>query len=191
MGHNIDDMQGVWAAEPIVYRIDWQDRITFVNDGWTKFAIENDAPELTAANVLDRSLWDFITDSTTIQLYRDLIGRVRAGRGVQFPFRCDGPRVRRFLQMEMSITRERGTLEFATTVVRHEDREAPALLAQAAAFAASTLRICSWCKQVDVRGRWLEVEDAVRELALFDAPAADLTHGMCEACAERFAAAQG
>ena len=46
------------------------------------------------------------------------------------------------------------------------------------------LTICSWCKRVDVGDdKWAEVEDAVRDLELFNGTLLPtLTHGMCLDC---------
>lgn len=58
-------------AEPLVYTLDACDRIVRVNDAWTRFTLENDAPELAAEHVLRRSIWDFLDDPTTRQIYAD------------------------------------------------------------------------------------------------------------------------
>jgi len=45
------------------------------------------------------------------------------------------------------------------------------------------LRIGSWCKRVYTDAAWLEVEDAVERLGLFESeelPA--ISHGMCPSC---------
>ena len=46
--------------------------------------------------------------------------------------------------------------------------------------------MCAWCKKADVGG-WVEVEEAVRRLQLFDqARLPRITHGVCPACKETF-----
>jgi hypothetical protein len=48
------------------------------------------------------------------------------------------------------------------------------------------VRVCGWCKKVDVGGSWAEVEEAVTRLRLFDRPLLpQLTHGICEGCYDR------
>jgi hypothetical protein len=45
--------------------------------------------------------------------------------------------------------------------------------------------MCGWCKRVSVRNTWVEVEDAVLELRLFEREVLpDLTHGICPGCLE-------
>ena len=50
----------------------------------------------------------------------------------------------------------------------------------------SFVTMCGWCKRVAVSPRrWLEVEEAIAALALFDEPRPpQLTHGVCEECSE-------
>src|SRR5262245_14710670 len=86
----------------VVYEINNRDEIIFVNEGWVQFALANQGTHLIPEKIIHRPLWDFITDSSTCQIYKDIVGRVRAGRQTRFDFRCDSPTFRRF--MEMTIT---------------------------------------------------------------------------------------
>jgi hypothetical protein len=164
------------------YRVNDRDEITYVDEGWGWFAQANDAPNLTGPQVLGRSLWDFISDATTHQLYRQVLDRVRLGFPVQFPLRCDGPSCRRWL--EMSITSfEIGQIEFMTRLVRLEVREPVLLLAQVEARSNELLRACGWCNRVHIGDAWVEVENAIQQLRLFEWPRLpQLTHGICEMC---------
>lgn len=46
--------------------------------------------------------------------------------------------------------------------------------------------ICSWCKLVEVESGWLEVEEAIDKLGLFDEPVLPrISHGCCSPCFER------
>lgn len=164
------------------YRINDRDEFTWVGENWAGFALSNRAPELAPELVLGRPLWQFVTDWTTEHLYRQLLVVVRAGRPVSFPFRCDAPEERRF--MEMSIRPEAGGgLLFETRALSLEARPAVALLERAGPRAdGPLLRSCGWCKRVDVGGAWAEVEEAVRRLRLFEQEPPPVTHGMCEDC---------
>jgi hypothetical protein len=51
---------------------DW-DEIVFVNEAWGPFPIANGNARLDTAEVLGRPLWEFISDPTTRQLYRDIL----------------------------------------------------------------------------------------------------------------------
>ncbi len=75
----------------IIYRVNDQDEIVFVNEEWDQFAAANAGEAVTASQVLQRRLWDFISDSTTRELYRQVLRRIRDGRSLRFTFRCDSP----------------------------------------------------------------------------------------------------
>lgn len=166
------------------YRISSQDTILEVNETWTDFAVENDAPDLRASQVLGQPLWRFISGAETRHLYELLLSRVRQTHGtLVLPFRCDAPTTRRFMEMEMTALPD-GEIEFVTWLVRAEPRDAVSLLSPAYAHGRTFLTICSWCKRVRLaETAWLEVEDAVARLGLFQLEALpQLTHGACQAC---------
>lgn len=168
----------------ILYEINGDDVITRVNDEWSECAIQNDAPELCADKVIERSLWDFITDETTLELYRKIVANVRAGgRAVSFNFRCDTPDYRRVSQMHISLS-AKGGVKFNTRHVKVESRLRQNIWRNDAPRGDNFLTACSWCKKIDVRnGNWQEVEDAVSTLSVFlreDSPR--ISHGMCPSC---------
>jgi hypothetical protein len=162
-----------------------------VNSAWSAFAGENDGMQLLPPAILGRALWDFITDTTTVQIYRQLFARVRAGIGpVKFAFRCDAPTKRRLL--EMNITKQpTGTLKCVVRPLRVEDRPAVPTFGSAKADSDALLRVCGWCKRTpDANGEWLEVEQALLRLALFQQPTLPtITHGICEDCQRAMTAA--
>lgn len=169
----------------IRYRVNDRDEIVFVNEAWNGFAERNTGAHLVSDRVLGQSLWSFVTDRTTRLLYRDVLARVRSGRSVQFTFRCDSPECRR--RLEMTVSREPdGLIEFHIRTLAEEPRPPQALLDPDQTRTETMLRVCGWCKKVKANDRWLEVEEAVSALALFDQPRLPaVTHGICEACFER------
>jgi hypothetical protein len=172
----------------VIYRVNAQDDIEFVSDSWDVFAIANDGRGVVAEEVLGNSLWDFIADDTTRALYQDILERVRSGRFSTFTFRCDSPECRRRLQMEITGL-EHGAVEFRVRTLSLEIRPDQPLLHPDRPLSEKLLRVCGWCKKVDVGGRWVEIEDAMSELRLFDEtllPA--VTHGMCGECYEHMQA---
>ncbi len=172
-------------GEPVVYRIDAQDRITGVNAAWDRFAAANGADFLADGRVLSRPLWDFVSDSTTRHLYRQILEKVRAGRAVSFPFRCDSPGARRFLEMRARAAGD-GAVEFEVRTLALEERPAQPLLAPRADAAGGPLVMCGWCKRLPVSGRWTEIEEAAAALSLFETAVPPLlTHGMCPDCERR------
>lgn len=167
----------------ILYRVNYLDEIVFVNEDWDIFATANGAPHLLSKNIIGKLLWQFVTDETTSQLYREMIHRARGGQIIQFNFRCDAPDLRRFL--EMSIKPAGENVQFETRALRLESRPAQTLLKSDVPRAGGLLSICGWCKKVEVgKEMWEEVENAVSLLNLFETEGLppQLTHGICKVC---------
>jgi hypothetical protein len=166
----------------IVYRLDDRDEFCFVNGEYDSFARDNCGEAVASHAILRRPLWDFVTDPTTQQLYRDMLRRVRAGRPVRFRFRCDSPARRRLLEMDVRAG-DGGGVEFRVRTVSEEDRPYQPLFDPHAGRSDERLRVCGWCKKVHVGDAWAEVEDAVARLHLFERAAMpEVTHGICEEC---------
>lgn len=155
-------------AREVVYRIDGEDRIAWVNPGWDRFAEENGAPELVALAIAGRSIWDFIKGEEVCYLHRSLLERVRHGRHLfDLPFRCDGPDARRFMLMDLWPLPERG-VEYHCRLRLYQAREPVALFQPDIPREGEPLRMCAWCRRVElVHSQWVEVEEAVDALELF------------------------
>lgn len=169
------------------YEIDAENRITFVSPAWVEFARANDAPGLIPDRVIGSSLFDFMTHETTRHIYSMLLDRARKElKPVTVHFRCDGPDVRRFMQLEI-LARADGSVRLAGRLLRSEPRDVVPLLDINCRRNADMLTICSWCKRARMKSRWVELERAVEELELFDTDGAmpRLTHGICADCEAR------
>lgn len=181
-------MESARQAE-FVYRIDAHQRLVFVSEHWGSFGEENHGRHLAAEQVLGRSLWDFITDQTTIEIYRALVARVvQTACVAQFPFRCDSPGARRHMWMILSAL-ENGACQFSSRILREEPRTfVPLLDPLALRDPRAFVTVCSWCKKVAVPNTgWLEVERAVGVMELFGTPLQpQLTHGICPPCEAGF-----
>jgi hypothetical protein len=166
-----------------VYDVDPEYRIGSVDEGWSAFARANAAPELLPPAIIGQSMMSHIVDATTTQLYKRLFDRVLATqRTVAVPLRCDGPTVRRFLELQIT---PRGTSGFRlrSLLVRSEPRAAVPLLARDQPRGDEMIRMCSWCGDVVLDGAWSAVEDAVRRLGLFECERLPvITHGICPRC---------
>jgi hypothetical protein len=172
--------------EPVLaYELDEGDLITRLGGDWDGFALRNDAPELVRALVEGQSLWAFVHDAETRMLLRAILARVRRGGGeLRLPFRCDGPAMRRF--MELRVNRTMHNALRMESVLQHEEERAPVRLLDATRLSrGEPLRICGWCKRMPLEsGVWVEVEIAVQRLRLFDASVLPpLSHGICPDCA--------
>jgi hypothetical protein len=167
------------------YVIDADDKISFVDAGWCRFAEANDGAELTPSVILGQSLWDHITDLTTSKLYQQIVARVRQGKSSRFVLRCDGPECRRLLEMTI-ISGPNGSVEFETRLLSLETREPVALLSREMPRSTDMLRSCAWCNRIDAgsgSNDWVEVEEATNRLRLFEREVMpQLTHGICESC---------
>lgn len=168
----------------LVYMVDERDRLIYVNPAWELFALENDAPELTAHSVLGRPLLDFIHGAESKHMTSMLLRRVRAaGSAIVVPFRCDSSSQRR--ELEMVVTPIDGCVEFRTRVSRSLPRRPIPLLTRGRPRTDELLTLCSWCNRVKVFDQWVELEDAAQVLGLFERPILPtLTHGICTRCVE-------
>ena len=167
-----------------IWIIDDADKIVHVNDDWLAFARENTAPQLTASVVLDQPIWRFIQGQETSYLYKQIFDRVRAGISpVKFPFRCDSPDCRRFMEMKLSLL-SGNAITFISYILREEWRDPVDLLDASRDRSGEFLKICSWCKRINIPGQgWGEVEAAIGALDLFDHLSMPrMTHTICDAC---------
>lgn len=178
------------TVEALSYAIDDQDRLIRLDQGYYRFAEENGWDG--AGDSLGRSLWDFVGGDDVRRLQRLLLRRVRDEvRDVSLPFRCDGPGVRR--EMDIRIVADRaGRVVLFSARLRDEQPRDPAqpLLDPLAPRGDDLLEMCSWCDRFEVDGEWLEVEEAAVRLELFrrsELPA--LSYVICPRCSEMLLAA--
>jgi hypothetical protein len=156
----------------------------FVNEAWIRFAEANDGGQLATELILHCSIWDFIADETTRQVYRDLLKRVRQGRRVRFTFRCDSPGCRRLMEMQV-VPALSGEIEFRSRILSQQDRQPQPLMDGRQARNEDRVLVCGWCLRVRVDDRWLEVEEAVLALRLFENSVLPLlNHTICQTCYE-------
>lgn len=161
-----------------------------VDDGFYAFARENGWEQVDST--LGRSLWDFVAGHELVKLQRMLLRRIRGGLGnIELPFRCDGPDVRRRMEIQIAA-RSSGRFVLFSSWLKEEERreEFQPLLAAETPRGEETLTMCGWCDRFLVDGDWVEVEEAVKRLALFDRtemPA--ISHGVCPECTELLLAA--
>lgn len=168
----------------IVYELNGDDRISAVGDDWAEFAAANDAPELTPGNVLGKSIYDFIAGPEVKELYRMLLRRVREiDEPLMYPFRCDGPAVRRHMTMHIRARAHR-FVDITCITNRVEPRDPVPLLDRNARRTRLPVPLCSSCNRVRLGiSQWAEADEAVRQLQWFDLddqPA--LTHTVCDRC---------
>lgn len=167
------------------YEINEEDLIVKLSDNWLEFARENGAEKSCHPNrVLNRPIWKFIEGAETRFFYEIILRNVRAGnRTVTFPFRCDAPHKRRYLEMTIYPAPDHH-VGFTCRIIREEFRESVKLLEPRVSRSQEFLTICSVCKKIRYSDNsWAEAEEAVLELKLFDKKLMpQLTHGICGGC---------
>jgi hypothetical protein len=168
----------------IVYHVDPDDRIVFVNSRWDDFARENDALDVLGAAVLGRTLTSFIAGDEILHLFALLMRDVRkTGRELTVPFRCDAPEARR--RMELTIAPgAQANVVFRSRLLSSEPRPPLYVLDRRAVRDGGTmLRVCSWCNRGYLRNRWAELEEIVEAYGFFDVDTVpEITHGLCPDC---------
>lgn len=174
----------VASDRDVVYVIDDQDRLVSVNENWEQFASQNHGEELLAGSILNHSIWESVVDRDTRLIYEELFSRVREhGEKLRFAYRCDTPTLRRYMELQLHPLAE-NQIKIVSRVLRVEERPYTALLDPLLERSQAFLDICGWCKRVHVSDeQWVEVEEAIELLGLFDAPTMPhLSHGICPDC---------
>jgi hypothetical protein len=178
------------STQALSYAIDEHDHLIKVDEGYYRFAEENGWEE--AGGSLGRTLWDYVAGDDLVKLQRLLLRRVRDEVGdVELPFRCDGPGVRREMNIRI-VARPGGRVVLFSARLRSEEaRETPMpLLDPDAPRGEDTLPMCGWCDRFEVGGEWIEVEEAAKRLDLFNRPELPaISHGICPDCSEMLLAA--
>jgi hypothetical protein len=168
------------VAEALSYAIDDQDRLIRLDDGFYEFAEENGWHG--AGDSLGRSLWDFVAGEDLVKVQRILLRRLRDEvREIDLPVRCDGPDIRREMQLRIVAHPSGRTVLFAARVRSEEQREPQQVLDPAAPRATDPLEMCGWCDRFLVEGEWVEVEEATLRLELFRrSELPRIVHGICD-----------
>lgn len=112
-------------------------------------------------------------------------------RSVELPFRCDGPDVRREMDIHIAA-RSCGRFVLFSARPRSEEQrpEFQPLLAANTPRDEETLVMCGWCDRFLVGADWVEVEEAAARLGLFQrTELPEISHGVCPDCGEMLLAA--
>lgn len=176
-GHSVSD-------RAFAYSIQRDGTVASVSDAWLEFARENRAPELTREYVVGRSLWSFVAGRETRLLYEDLFHEVRTrDASIELPFRCDTPDRFRFMRLILRAGPE-DLVDCEGILVREQERPYFSILDRAFPRTQAQISMCSLCKRVHTFDlQWLELEDAIRKLDLFDSSQLpEIRYTVCEDC---------
>lgn len=177
-------------VEALSYAIDDRDRLIKLDEGYYRFAEENGWDRV--GDSLGRSLWDFVAGDEMRKVQRMLLRRLRDEAGeVELPVRCDGPGVRREMEMRIAATRSGRVVLFSAQMRSEEAREPPQpLLDPDTQRGGDTLEMCGWCDRFLVDGEWIEIEEAAVALDLFRrSELPRIEHGICPRCSSMLLAA--
>ena len=187
--HIEDNEEGAAHCMPdedgLRYRIDRDYMIVSVAGNWNTFAVENEGAELAGDTVIGRRLWEFITDPSTREIYRQLVKREFEGRPVEFDIRCDAPDTRRCAQVSIAQSDD-GNVEFEITTTKIEPRPQQELIRRGNFSPTGLITSCSWCNRIKTaRNEWMEIEDAIKKLHFFELECMPtITHGTCPDCSK-------
>jgi len=166
----------------VTYRINQHDEIISVNDDWCRYASDHGWQGITPETVLNKPVFNYITDSTTSRLYQYLFKRVRGGSEVRYKFNCESSSHRRLMEMTVTSLGELGDVELKARMLSKQDLNqqlAPVSDPQNIGF----VKACGWCSRIDMEGNWINVEDAVAKLEMFEfSRLPQMTHGICKNC---------
>ena len=120
-----------------------------------------------------------------------LLRRIRGEvREVTLPFRCDGPDVRREMDLRIAANASGQFILFSARMRSEEQREPQPLLLVDTPRSGGALTMCGWCDRFLVDGEWVEVEEAATRLELFRRPEMPaISHDICADCSEMLLAA--
>ena len=172
----------------VVYEIDRDDTLIYLNTTWNDFALENESASIISDHVLGKNILDFICNSETRHIHTQLMEKVRCQeRPLEVPFRCDSPSLRRFMQMKITPLVDNG-IQYRCQLLKAEQRQVTPVLFTQIDDQHPLLRMCSWCKKVDIgNDQWAEIEIAVDKLKLFNSPQMQqITHTICSLCFDKF-----
>jgi len=84
------------------YILDETDTIVSVDPLWDQFAVENNAPDAMAKNVIGRKVWDFVEGGETASYLSTLFYACRMDTEVfELLYRCDAPEVQRLFRLSI------------------------------------------------------------------------------------------
>ena len=174
------------GSETFVYSLNEDNIITNYSKNFPSFARNNDWQlDMEPEAVMGRSIFDFISGIETQHLYQVLFEHCRKGKHIgPIPFRCDSPTERRFLELTLRLLPD-NHIDIITVLLKTEPRPPVRILQADTPRTEQFIKICSMCKKVFVDDEWVEIEEALIRMKLFEQERLpQLTHGLCNSCYE-------
>lgn len=137
---------------PILYRLDAENRIVDVGGDWDRFAIDNDAEEISGHTVVGVPLRRFVSGDITRMFLDTMLMRVRVSNApVSASYRCDSPGLKR--QMAMTLNPDGQDIVVTHRVVAVEHLPRPLQVVKASDSGRRRLvKRCSMCARLSLPG---------------------------------------
>ncbi|MFM2408211.1 MAG: hypothetical protein RL358_953 [Pseudomonadota bacterium] len=163
--------------EPTVeLSVDQHNVIVRVNAAWDSFAHDNDGEALANDAVLGLNLLDSISGKVSKNFTLAMLELARRGeREIVFDYRCDSPRVRRFMRAHLRSD-SRGAVHYSHQHLYSETFPHLVAFKTATQRGRDTLMRCSICNHVRRDGLW-RTPDSGHGDAL-----TEVIYGVCPSC---------
>lgn len=168
--------------ETVELSVDQDNLIVRVNRAWNRFACDNDGAHLANDAVLGLNLLDFISGKASKNFTLALLELARRReREICFDYRCDSPRLRRFMRAHLSSDSE-GAVHFFHRHLYSEIFPHRVVFQTAAQRARDTTIRCSLCNHVRHDGFWKLPEFVSQQV--FKSQPVPVIYGICPGCAD-------
>ena len=162
------------------FSVDQDDLIVRVNAAWDHFALANDGVHLANNAALGLNLLDSVSGKASKSFMLALLELARRrDREVCFDYRCDSPRLRRFMRARLRSDSS-GAVHFSHEHLCGENFPLPVTFKTAAQRARDTAIRCSLCNHVRHDGLW-KLPEFVSQQA-FDGRTVSVIYGICPSC---------
>jgi len=156
--------------------VDQDNVIVRVNPAWDSFAHANDGAALANDAVLGLNLLDSISGKVSKNFTLAVLALARRGeREVVFDYRCDSPRVRRFMRAHVNADSS-GAVHYLHEHLYSETFPHLVTFKTATQRGRNTLLRCSICNHVRQDGLWRTPESQVVDALI------EVIYGVCPSC---------
>ncbi len=156
--------------------VDRDNVIVRVNTAWDAFAQANDGAHLAQGAVLGSNLLDAISGRVSKNFALAVLALARRReQGVIFDYRCDSPRLRRFMRAQVSSDSS-GAVHYSHEHLYSETLPHLVAFRTATQRGRDTLMRCSICNHVRQTGLWRTPESCDADTSI------EVTYGVCPSC---------
>lgn len=172
--------------QKVCYWVDQHDIIRKVDDYWDNTLEDSTAKRVKSAEIIGKSLFNFICDDITRMFTRTMLESARLlMQPLCRPYRCDSPTEKRYMQMTVVLESD-GLVKVAHELIKTEPIFKPVSFKTAGSsptvFQTGSHIRCSICNRVRLAGSdsWQEVDSLV-EISSFEG-SMQVVYGVCSDC---------